>query len=220
VLVRHVMTSDPFTMSPNRTCHEALVEFRRRKIRRAPVVENGRLIGIISERDLLRVLPGTCGQASTLAGEDGIRIPVRNIMTTQVATLVPNDHLAQAAGLMLTKRIGGVPVVHEGRLKGIITESDVFRALYSILAPNAGSIVIFEEPIDAVQDNHDYVRLCLKHNCRLNTFLRYPKPDGGTIYYFSFEGKQLDGLVQDLWAMANRVIWAEEIGAPRGRRSP
>jgi acetoin utilization protein AcuB len=95
VLVRHFMTSDLYTLSSNRTCYEALAEFRRRKIRRAPVVENGRLAGIVSERDLLHVLPGTCGQASTLAGEDGMTLPVRNIMTVDVATLGPNDHLVQ-----------------------------------------------------------------------------------------------------------------------------
>ena len=136
------MTSDLFTLSPDQTCHEALAEFKRRKIRRAPVVENGRLIGIVSERDLLRVLPGTCGQASTLAGEDGMELPVRNIMGTDIVTLGPNDHLAKAASLMLKRRIGGVPVVHDGKLKGIITESDVFKALYAILTSGAGSIVI------------------------------------------------------------------------------
>ena len=81
------MTSDVFTLSPAQLCHEALTEFRSRKIRRAPVMENGRLVGIVSERDLLHILPGTCGQASTPAGEDGMALPVRNIMVTDVATL-------------------------------------------------------------------------------------------------------------------------------------
>jgi CBS domain-containing protein len=211
VLVRHFTTSDLTTLVPDQTCQEALAEFRRRKIRRAPVVENDRLVGIVSERDLLHVLPGTCGQASTLAGEDGMALPVRNIMATEVATLGPNDHLAKAASLMLKKRIGGVPVVLDGKLKGIITESDVFRALYAILASSAGSIVIFEEPVDAVQANHDYVSLCLKHGLRLNTFLRYPKPNGGAMYYLSIAGKDVDNFVRELWAMANQVIWAESI---------
>jgi acetoin utilization protein AcuB len=209
VLVRHFMTSDLTTLEPNQTCQEALAEFRRRKIRRAPVVENDRLVGIVSERDLLHVLPGTCGQASTLAGEDGMTLPVRDIMVTDVATLGPNDHLAKAAGLMLKKRIGGVPVVHEGKLKGIITESDVFRALHSILASSAGAIVIFEEPAHMAPVNRDYAKLCLKHGCRLKTFLSYPKSNGGTMYYLSLHGKDVDGFVRELWAMSNQVIWAE-----------
>jgi acetoin utilization protein AcuB len=205
------MTSDLFILSPDQVCHAALVEFRRRKIRRAPVMENAQLVGIVSERDLLRVLPGTCGQASTLAGEDGMELPVRNIMVTDVVTLGPNDHLAKAASLMLKRRIGGVPVVHEGKLKGIITESDVFKALYAILTSSGGSIVIFEEPSQAAQANHDYVRLCLKLGCRIHTFLRYPKPNGGSMYYLSLEGKNVDAFVRELWAMANQVVWAERI---------
>lgn len=210
MLVRHFMTGDLFTLSPDQTCHAALAEVKRRKIRRAPVVENGRLVGIVSERDLLRVLPGTCGQASTLAGEDCLALPVRNIMATDVVTLEPNDHLAKAASLMLKKRIGGVPVVHEGKLKGIITESDVFKALYVILTSGAGSIVIFEEPAQVAQANHDYAGLCLKHGCRMHTFLRYPKLNGSAMYYLCLEGKNVDAFVRELWAMANQVLWAEK----------
>lgn len=204
------MTSDVFTLSPAQLCHEALTEFRSRKIRRAPVTENGRLVGIVSERDLLHILPGTCGQASTPAGEDGMALPVRNIMVTDVATLGPNDPLAKAASLMLKKRIGGVPVVHEGRLKGIITESDVFKALYLILTSSAGSIVIFEEPLQVSQANHDYVGLCLKHGCRLQTLLRHPKPNGSVMYYLCLEGQNVDVLIRDLWAMSSQVVWTEK----------
>ena len=147
-------------------------------------------------------------------------LPVRNIMVTDVATLRPNDHLAKAAGLMLKKRIGGVPVVHEGKLKGIITESDVFRALHSILASNAGAIVIFEEPAHVATISHDYTRLCLKHGCRLKTFLNYPKSNGGTMYYLSLDGGNFSGFVRELWAMSNQVIWAEEMDIPhKGKAS-
>jgi acetoin utilization protein AcuB len=209
MLVRHFMTSDLVTLSPDQTCQNALAEFRHRKIRRAPVVENGRLIGFVSERDLLRVLPGTCGQASTIAGEDGMALPVRNVMATEVVTLGPNDHLAKAASLMLKRRIGGVPVVHEGKLKGIITESDVFKALYVILTSSAGAVVIFEEPAQNARANHDYARLSLKHGCRLQTFLRHPKHNGGTMYYLCLEGKGVEAFVRELWAMANQVVWTD-----------
>jgi acetoin utilization protein AcuB len=210
VLVRYFMTSDLYTLSPEQTCQEALAEFRRRNIRRAPVVESGQLIGIVSERDLLHVLPGTCGQASTSAGEDGMALPLRHIMVTEVVTLGPNDHLAKAASLMLKKRIGGVPVVHEGRLKGIITESDVFKAMYLILTSSAGSIVIFEETPQTSQANHDYAGLCHKHGCRLQTLLRHPKPNGSVMYYLCLTGKNVEAFIHNLWAMSNQVVWTEK----------
>lgn len=209
MLVRRFMTSDVFTLSPDQTCHEALAEFRRRKIRRAPVMEDGQLVGIVSERDLLHVLPGTYAQASSQAGEDTMGLPVRHIMRTKVVTLGLNDPLAKAASLMLKNRIGGVPVVHGGKLKGIITESDVFKALYAILTSSAGSIVIFEEPAQAAQANHDYAGLCLQHGCRLHTFLRYPQPGGGVMYYLCIEGQNVDAVISGLWAMSNQVVWTE-----------
>lgn len=210
MLVRHFMTSDLVTLSPDQTCHNALAELKRRMIRRAPVVENGRLVGFVSERDLLRVLPGTCGQASTVAGEDGMALPVRNVMVTEVVTLGPNDHLAKAASLMLKRRIGGVPVVHEGKLKGIITESDVFKALYVILTSSAGTVVIFEEPAQNARANHDYARLSLKHGCRLQTFLRHPRQKGASMYYLCLEGRGVGAFVRELWTMANQVVWTDD----------
>lgn len=209
MLVRHFMTSDLFTLSPEQTCHEALAEFKRRRIRRAPVIENGRLVGIVSERDLLRVLPGTCGQASTPAGEAGMAVPIRDVMISDMATLGPNDHLAKAADLMLKRRIGGVPVVQDGKLKGIITESDVFKALHAILTSGAGTTILFEEPAQPIQNRCDYASLCLKHGCRLHTFLRYPKAGGGAMYFIRLEGKNLEGFVRELWAMSNQVLWTE-----------
>jgi acetoin utilization protein AcuB len=209
MLVRRFMTSDVFILSPDQSCHEALAEFQRRRIRRAPVMDNGRLIGIVSERDLLHILPGTYAQASCQAGEDTMALPVRHIMSTEVVTLGLNDHLAKAASLMLKNRIGGVPVVHEGKLKGIITESDVFKALYLILTSSAGSIVIFEEPSQAAQTNHDYAGLCFQHGCRLHTLLRYPQPGGGAMYYLGIEGRNVDAVIRGLWAMSNQVVWTE-----------
>ena len=114
MLVRHFMASDVVTLSPDQTCHEALQALQRCKVRRAPVVQNNKLVGIVSERDLLRVMPGTCAQASTIAGEAGMDLPVRDIMRTKVITLSPSDHLKQAASIMLKHQIGGVPVVQGG----------------------------------------------------------------------------------------------------------
>lgn len=209
MLVRHFMTTDLFTLTPEQTCYEALAEFKRRRIRRAPVVEGGRLVGIVSERDLLRVLPGTCGQASTPAGEECMAVPVRDIMVSNMVTLGPNDHLAKAADVMLKKRIGGVPVVQDGKLKGIITESDAFKALHAILTSGAGTTILFEEPARSAQGACDYAALCLKHGCRLHTFLRYPKAGGGAMYYLRLEGKNLDGFVRELWAKSNQVLYTE-----------
>ena len=84
-----------------------------------------------------------------------------------------------------------------------------FKALHVILTSGAGSIVIFEEPAQVALANHDYASLCLKHGCRMHTFLRYPKPNGSAMYYLCLEGSKVDAFVRELWAMANQVVWTE-----------
>ena len=209
MLVRNFMASDVVTLSPDQTCQEALQELQRCKVRRAPVVQNNKLVGIVSERDLLRVLPGTCAQASTMAGEAGMDLPVRDIMRTKVITLSPSDHLKQAASIMLKHQIGGVPVVQGGQLKGIITESDIFKAFYGILTSPRGWIILFEEPAELADAQHDYVKLCLEHGCRIHTVLKYPTSTGSTMYYLCVEGENVDAFVRKLWAMSNQVVLVE-----------
>jgi len=209
MLVRNFMASDVITLSPDQTCREALQELQRCKVRRAPVVHNNKLVGIVSERDLLRVMPGTCAQASTMAGEAGMDLPVRDIMRTHVITLSPSDHLRQAANIMLEHQIGGVPVVQGGQLKGIITESDIFKAFYAILTSTQGWVILFEEPAQLADAQHDYVKLCLEHGCRIHTVLKYPTSTGTTMYYLCVEGENVDAFVRKLWAMSNQVVLVE-----------
>jgi acetoin utilization protein AcuB len=206
MLVRHFMATDPYTLSPDQSCRAALAAFHARKIRRAPVVEDGRLVGIVSERDLLHILPGTCAQASTQAGEDSMALAVRHIMRSEVVTIAPSDHLAKAASLMLRNRIGGLPVVHDGRLKGIITESDIFKALHAILTSSKGVTIVFEELPQTAAAGVDYAGICIRHRLRLLSLLRYPKPDGGAMYYLCVEGKDEDGFIGELRARSNQVI--------------
>jgi acetoin utilization protein AcuB len=208
MLVRHFMATDVFTLAPDQTCREALAAFRQRRIRRAPVVEADRLIGIVSERDLLHILPGTCAQASTQAGEASMVLAVRHVMHTELITAEPNDHLTTAARLMLKHRIGGIPVVHEGRLRGIITESDIFKALYGILTPPGGMRVIFEE-VPPRSGEIDYAGMCARHYLRLHTFLKYPGPEGGAMVYLCAEGDGAEAFVRELWTRSCRVVSVE-----------
>ncbi len=110
--------------------------------------------------------------------------------------------------IMLKHRIGGIPVVHEGRLRGIITESDIFKALYSILTPPGGMRVIFEE-LPAPSGGVDYAGMCARQHLRLHTFLKYPRPGGGAMVYLCAEGDGAEAFVRELWARSCRVVSAE-----------
>lgn len=220
MLVRHFMTTDVLTLAPGRTCHEALIELSRHGVRRAPVLDGEKLVGIVSERDLLRILPGTPAQASTQAGADGMDLAVRHIMSAPVKTLGLNDHLETAARLMLNHRIGGVPVLHQGKLKGIITESDVFKALFGVLNSCSGVNILFEEPACRGGSKTDYARLCIRHGCRILALLTYLKPDGGAMCYLSLEGGGPETLVEELRALSYSVIMVEKASEKQAPGAP
>ena len=147
LLVRDSMTREVITLSPQTTAAEALGLCRERRIRHLPVVEGGRLVGVVSDRDLRSAAPalGDPGRASALE-----RIRISEVMTSEVVTASPDDPIDEAANRMRERRIGCLPVVESGELAGIITSSDVMEALVHLVgAHEPGSrleVVIPDRP--------------------------------------------------------------------------
>lgn len=134
MLVKERMSADPFVLSPDDTLREAKRLMEEHGLRRFPVVEDGRLVGIVTDRDVRRA-----DISSAVVHErryvDYIldRIQVRGIMTPDPVTVSPQTPLEEAARLILEHKIGGLPVVDEGRLVGIITETDLIKTLMDLL---------------------------------------------------------------------------------------
>ena len=104
------------------------------RINQLPVVADGRLVGLVTDRDLRDAFPSVfdtvprAGRRPARPGADPATIPVEDVMTLEVMTLGPGALLADAACLMRRERIGAVPIVDDGRLVGIVTRSDVLDA--------------------------------------------------------------------------------------------
>ena len=118
MLVRNRMSRPAVTVRQDAEFQKALALMQEKKLRRLPVVDDdGRLVGIVVERDLLvaamRYLQS--------------RVEIGDIMTRNVVTVSPDADLVDVARTMLERKIGGLPVVEDGRLVGIVTESDIFR---------------------------------------------------------------------------------------------
>ena len=209
MLVRYFMNSNVLTLTPDQTCLNAFRLLKQNSIRRAPVVHERHLVGMISERDL-HFLPRTLLQADEEAAEEGIDKPVRDIMATQVHIISPNAHIEKAARLMLKYKIGGLPVLKDGHIEGIITESDIFKAMWGILSFKTNyRILLFDKESEADSVTNDYIQLCFKHNCTVNTFLSYPKPDGGHMHYLCIQDGNVDELVKDLWDCSCDIVFVE-----------
>lgn len=128
--VAETMTTDVVSVDPQNSVATAIRLMRTGHLRRLPVVEDGKLVGIVTSGDVRRIT----GMSSVVRDSSGDNflwqhIPVVNVMTTEVITTSPGASIADAARLMIERKIGGLPVVEQGRLVGILTTSDLLVAL-------------------------------------------------------------------------------------------
>lgn len=132
--VADVMTCDPKVIGPDRPIREALRLMQEGGFRRLPVVEGGRLVGILSDRDLRQAMNIPMILREKHYDQYVLEhVQVGTCMTTDVLVLSPQDPLEKAAKLMRDKKVGGCPVLEDGRLVGMITESDLLGYLIRCL---------------------------------------------------------------------------------------
>ena len=104
------------------------------RIRHLPVVSAGVVVGIVSQRDLYRAAASCMLQLRRSREREWLAcIPVRAVMTTNVITMAPDETIHDAVELMLRHRIGCVPVVEDGKLVGLVSETDCLRYLARVL---------------------------------------------------------------------------------------
>jgi acetoin utilization protein AcuB len=132
-LVREWMTSKPVTVSQNSPIRDAYWLMLDNKVRRLPVMDKERLVGIITMEDLRRAEPPTGMGLDLVKITDVLsKMTVRQVMTKDPMTIAPDASLIDAAQTMLEYRISALPVIEDDQLVGIITESDIFRAFVKI----------------------------------------------------------------------------------------
>jgi acetoin utilization protein AcuB len=127
--VRDWMSRDVVTIKSAQTLPEAHELMKRHKIRRLLVLEDEKLVGILTLGDVREASPSDATSLSVFEINYLVaRLPVDKIMTRDPLTVSPTIGLNEAAKLMLHHKIGGLPVVQGDKVVGIITESDIFRA--------------------------------------------------------------------------------------------
>lgn len=126
MLVIERMTVDPTTVTGNTTVGRALEILEQQGIRHLPVVDiDERLVGIVSEKDLLRAAASEY---------------VENVMSRDVVTVSEYAPLEEAACMMADRRISSLPVMRNGKLVGIITETDLFRIFLELLGAREAGV--------------------------------------------------------------------------------
>ncbi len=128
--VRDWMTPNPVTVEPKTTLPEAHKIMKDQHFRRLPVVDHGRLIGIVTLGDVREAGPSSATSLSIFELNYLLaQLTVDKIMTRNVISVAPEAAIREAADLMLQRDVGALPVVEGDQLVGIITESDIFRLI-------------------------------------------------------------------------------------------
>jgi acetoin utilization protein AcuB len=128
MLVGKRMTQNPVTVAPDETLAAALAKMQAGHFRRLPVMQNGKLVGIVTDRDIRQHL-----------GHEQ-RTRVTAAMTEDLVTVTPATTLESAAQTMLKRKVGGLPVVENGKLAGIITTSDILTAFLDVMGASEENV--------------------------------------------------------------------------------
>lgn len=120
------------TVKPLDSIRHARDVMAEHRINQLPVVVDGRVVGIVTDRDLRDAFPSVFAEPARRAGPDPDHIRVEAVMSSDVFTLAPSDTMIAAASLMRRERIGAIPIVDGTRLVGILARSDALDALVGL----------------------------------------------------------------------------------------
>jgi acetoin utilization protein AcuB len=229
MLVANWMSKNIITVDENDSMQDAIKILKEHDIRMLPVLKRGRLVGIVTDRDLKRA---SASDATTLEIHELLylltRIKVKDIMTKEVITVPPDFTVEETALVLQKNKISGAPVVDSrGKLVGTITQTDLFRVLISLTGVAKGGIQFglqVEDRPGSIKEVADIIR---KFGGRMVSILSSydDEPEGYRKVYIrmrNIERSKLQNLKQELEAKAallymidhagnNREIFAEKI---------
>lgn len=134
MLIGERMSHPVISIAPETPIHDALALFKKEHIRRAPVTKDGKLVGIISETDLLNASPSPVSSLSIWEMNYLLsKVTVKQVMTKKVMIVDEDTPIEEAARIMADNKIGGLPVMRSGKVVGIITETNLFRIFIELM---------------------------------------------------------------------------------------
>jgi acetoin utilization protein AcuB len=179
MLVRDRMTKPVVTVTPKTPIEEAMKLMQGRRIRRLPVVRNDEIVGIVTWTDLMHAQPSS---ATTLSRWE---IPallkkaqVHEVMGRNLVTIGPDVPLEEAATIMRQRKIGGLPVIKNGVLVGMVTESDIFDAFIAMLGAREPSFRVTMDVDDSAATLPDITAAFRLLGLRLFSVSTYPGKPG------------------------------------------
>lgn len=178
--VRDRMTVDPVTITPDTTVAEAFQLMRERGVRRLPVMVKGKLVGIVTIKELSEVSPSPATSLSIFEINYLLaKTKIKNILpkNMKVITIESDANMESAALLMREHKIGAIPVMEGNKLVGIITETDIFDAFIDILGVNRPGSRIDLEVEERVGAAAEITSIIAEHGISIQNIVSYSKGD-------------------------------------------
>ena len=177
--IRDVMTRNPITVTPDTLVLDAQKIMKQNNIRRLPVVEKGKLVGIITQHDLLEASPSPATSLSIHELNYLLsKMQVKEIMKKNPLTLTPETPFEEALKIGQEKKIGSFPIMEDGKLVGITTESDAVRLLIRALGLNEeGSRITIEGLGGKLGDLQKIISIVDQHKTVILSMISSPRPE-------------------------------------------
>jgi acetoin utilization protein AcuB len=213
------MTPNPVTVNSKTSVADATHIMRTNKFRRLPVVDDGRLVGIVTDRDLREVSPSPATTLSIYELNYLLsKMLIKDVMKKQVITIRQDATIEEAALLMATSRIGGLVVVDDsGLVTGLITETDIFRCFVDVMGLEKGKTRLTIDVTDEVGRLHDITGAFAELGINIGSLATYRLPDGTSELVIRADIAETDELLKRLNELGCSVKHVAHIGNGNSR---
>ncbi|MEG6584402.1 CBS domain-containing protein [Dendrosporobacter sp. 1207_IL3150] len=214
MFIANRMTANPITISPLTTVADASELMRKNKFRRLPVVDKGKIVGIVTDRDLMEVSPSPATTLSIFELNYLLaKMQVKDIMTKEVVTIASDATVEEAALVMYNTRVGGLPVLDsDGKVVGIITETDIFKCFVDIMGLPSGKTRITIDVTDKIGVIHEITEVFAEMGVNISSMATYTLPGGQGELVIRADADHIENLLQKLSDKGYPVNHAVKIG--------
>jgi acetoin utilization protein AcuB len=195
------MHPDPATMAPTESLASAFATMRRLEIRHLPVVDDGAVVGIVTDRDL-RLATSALAEAQRAPGD-----PVAAVMSRPVQTAAPRDPVEHAARTMRELKIGCLPVLEGKALVGIVTGIDLLDTLLMMTGVHRPSARLEVRLCDEPGRLAELARVLAERQINIHSILSHPAPEGGIRLVLRVGAMDPRPLIEALSRTGIEVVW-------------
>lgn len=211
IIVLYWMTPDPIVVTEDTTLLQVLELHKKHRVRRFPVIRgDDEVCGIVARTDLYRHIP------QRIVGDDipdhvaqilGEKL-ARDVMTPDPETCEAYEHIEDVCRKFCDTKVGAMPVLNRGHLVGVISESDLLRALTELsYRGKRGKRVTLRLPAHSEEVLYSIVDLCRRYRLELRAVLTHPILDESRMMAtLRVDGDHLDGFVKALWDKGYNVV--------------